>query len=125
LSFTKPGEVPFNLLALLHLSALLLSAAFLSGMPELALDWRFWVLFVAGPLVFWVGVKQGLGFVFDSSTGVRLPNGNVRLPDVAFVANGRLEGDVAPEDFCPVPPDLAARGRLSGRPSPIRARQSG
>jgi Uma2 family endonuclease len=51
--------------------------------------------------------EQGLGFVFDSSTGFRLPNGNVRLPDVAFVARGRLEGDLVPEDFCPLPPDLA------------------
>lgn len=60
LSFTKPGEVLFNLLALLHLSALLLSAAFLSGMPELALDGRFWAFFVAGPLAFWVGVTAVL-----------------------------------------------------------------
>jgi len=51
--------------------------------------------------------ERGLGFVFDSSTGFRMPSGNVRLPDVAFVAKGRLEGDRVPEDFCPVPPDLA------------------
>lgn len=56
MTFTKPGEVLFNLLALLHLAALFLSAAFLSQMPELALDGRFWALFVAGPLAFWVGV---------------------------------------------------------------------
>lgn len=56
MTFTKPGEVLFNLLALLHLSALLLSAAFLSQRPALALDWQFWALFVAGPLAFWVGV---------------------------------------------------------------------
>jgi Uma2 family endonuclease len=51
--------------------------------------------------------EQRLGFVFDSSTGFRLPNGNVRLPDVAFVARGRLEGDRVPDGFSPVPPDLA------------------
>lgn len=51
--------------------------------------------------------EHGVGSVVDSSTGFRMPNGNVRLPDVAFVASGRLEGDVAPEGFSPVPPDLA------------------
>jgi Uma2 family endonuclease len=51
--------------------------------------------------------EHALGFVLDSSTGFRLPNGNVRLPDVAFVATGRLENDAAPEGFSPVPPDLA------------------
>jgi Uma2 family endonuclease len=51
--------------------------------------------------------ERRLGFVFDSSTGFRLPNGNVRLPDVAFVARGRLEGDRVPDGFSPVPPDLA------------------
>ena len=48
-----------------------------------------------------------MGFVFDSSTGFRLPGGNVRLPDVAFVASGRFEGDNPPVGFSPVPPDLA------------------
>lgn len=38
--------------------------------------------------------EQGFGFVFDSSTGFRFPNGNVRLPDVTFLAKGRLEGDL-------------------------------
>jgi Uma2 family endonuclease len=51
--------------------------------------------------------ERRLGFVFDSSTGFRMPGGNVRLPDVAFVALGRLEGDIVPESFCPVAPDLA------------------
>ncbi|MGE0451929.1 MAG: Uma2 family endonuclease [Vicinamibacteria bacterium] len=51
--------------------------------------------------------ERGLGFVFDSSTGFRLPNGNVRLPDLAYVARGRFEGDRVPEDFSPIPPDLA------------------
>jgi Uma2 family endonuclease len=52
--------------------------------------------------------ERRLGFVVDSSTGFRMPTGNVRLPDVAFVAAGRLEGGAAPDGFCPVPPDLAA-----------------
>lgn len=45
------------------------------------------------------------GTVFDSSTGFRMPNGNVRSPDVAFVSRDRLH-DV-PEGFCPLAPDLA------------------
>ena len=53
-------------------------------------------------------IEQGrLGHLFDSSTGFRMPNGNVRLPDVAFVARGRFEGDKVPEGFSPVAPDLA------------------
>jgi Uma2 family endonuclease len=53
-------------------------------------------------------IEQGrLGQLFDSSTGFRMPNGNVRLPDVAFVARGRFEGDKVPEGFSPVVPDLA------------------
>jgi Uma2 family endonuclease len=48
-----------------------------------------------------------LGSVVDSNTGFRLPGGNVRLPDVAFVARGRFEGDKLPIGFSPVPPDLA------------------
>jgi Uma2 family endonuclease len=51
--------------------------------------------------------NQRLGHVFDSSTGFRLPGGNVRSPDVSFVARGRFEGDEVPEGLSPVPPDLA------------------
>jgi Uma2 family endonuclease len=53
-------------------------------------------------------VEQGrLGWVLGSSAGYRLPGGNVRSPDVSFVARGRFDGDVPPEGFSPVPPDLA------------------
>jgi Uma2 family endonuclease len=51
--------------------------------------------------------RHEAGHVFDSSTGFRLPKGNVRAPDVSFVARGRFEGDVPPDGFSPVPPDLA------------------
>ena len=51
--------------------------------------------------------QRRLGYLFDSSTGFRMPNGNVRLPDVAFVARGRFEGGKVPEGFSPVAPDLA------------------
>jgi Uma2 family endonuclease len=49
-----------------------------------------------------------LGRVFDSSAGFRLPGGNVRSPDVSFVATGRFENDEVPVGFSPVVPDLAA-----------------
>lgn len=48
-----------------------------------------------------------LGHVFESSTGFRLPGGNVRSPDVAFVRAGRFEGEVVPEGFPDIAPDLA------------------
>ncbi len=51
--------------------------------------------------------KHRLGYVFDSSTGFRLPGGNVRVPDVSFVAMGRFPDEQVPEGFSDVPPDLA------------------
>ena len=51
--------------------------------------------------------ERQLGHVLDSSTGFRLPGGNVRLPDVSFVAKGRLPDDQDPEGFAPLAPDLA------------------
>jgi Uma2 family endonuclease len=63
---------------------------------------------VASDLVILLGIhlrqaKQGR--LFDSSTGFRMPNGNVRVPDVAFVTAERAA--VVPEGFFPGPPDLA------------------
>jgi Uma2 family endonuclease len=52
-------------------------------------------------------VARGLGEVFDSSTGFRLPGGNLRVPDLSFVASARLPGGRAPVGFLYVPPDLA------------------
>ena len=37
-----------------------------------------------------------LGYVFESSTGFRLPGGNVRVPDVSFVSKGRFSGEQVP-----------------------------
>ncbi len=49
-----------------------------------------------------------LGHVFESSTGFRLPGGNVRSPDVSFVARGRFPNDEqVPEGFGDLAPDLA------------------
>lgn len=55
--------------------------------------------------------ENDLGAVFDSSTGFRLPNGNVRAPDVAFVVRGRLAGETAPAGFIALAPDLAVEVR--------------
>lgn len=50
--------------------------------------------------------KRGLGEVTESSTGFRLPSGNVRSPDVGFVAASRSpKGE--PEGFFEGAPDLA------------------
>jgi Uma2 family endonuclease len=46
-----------------------------------------------------------LGRVFDSSTGYRLPGGNVRSPDASFVFSKRLPR--VPEGFAELAPDLA------------------
>jgi Uma2 family endonuclease len=50
--------------------------------------------------------KGQLGYVFDSSTGFRLPGGNVRVPDVSFVARGRFRDEHVPEGFGDLAPDL-------------------
>jgi Uma2 family endonuclease len=51
--------------------------------------------------------ERHLGYLFDSSTGFRLPGGNVRLPDVAFVARGRFADEQIPEGLAYLAPDLA------------------
>ena len=53
-------------------------------------------------------VKDGkLGHVAAGDPGVRLPQGNVRAPDIGFVARGRFEDDRVPAGFSSVIPDLA------------------
>src|SRR4029453_17823408 len=52
-------------------------------------------------------LQEKLGYVFESSTGFRFPGGNVRVPDVSFVAKGRLADERPPVGFLDVPPDLA------------------
>jgi Uma2 family endonuclease len=47
------------------------------------------------------------GYVFDSSTGIRLPKENVRSPDVSFVARRRFKKTGVPKGFIPFAPDLA------------------
>lgn len=50
--------------------------------------------------------EQGLGEVLDSSTGYRLPGGNVRSPDVSFVSAARLPASGPPVGFAEFAPDL-------------------
>ena len=52
--------------------------------------------------------EDGSGVVFDSSTGFELPNGAVRSPDVAWVANTRLErlSEEEKRGFLPLYPDF-------------------
>ena len=52
--------------------------------------------------------EDGSGVVFDSSTGFELPNGAVRSPDVAWVANARLARLSTEEKrrFLPLCPDF-------------------
>jgi Uma2 family endonuclease len=51
--------------------------------------------------------EHRLGHVFESSTGFRLPSGNLRCPDVSFVAAGRFPTEQLPEGFIEFAPDLA------------------
>jgi Uma2 family endonuclease len=49
--------------------------------------------------------ERDLGDVLDSSTGFRLPSRNLRVPDISFVARGRVP-DPPPEGFAYLAPDL-------------------
>lgn len=51
--------------------------------------------------------EHRLGHVCGADAGFRLPGGNVRSPDVSFVAAGRFPDDRPPEDFGSLAPDLA------------------
>lgn len=51
--------------------------------------------------------ERRLGHAFDSSTGFRLPGGNVRSPDASVVVSGRLANERPPDDFADLAPDLA------------------
>src|SRR5262245_40306188 len=51
--------------------------------------------------------NRALGQVLDSSTGFRLPSGNVRSPDASFIAATRLTAHPLTDDFSDLPPALA------------------
>lgn len=61
---------------------------------------------LASMLLNYVKTSQ-LGKVYDSSTGYRLPNGNLRSPDVSFVRLERLPEGRSPKGFAHFAPDLA------------------
>lgn len=48
-----------------------------------------------------------LGHVYGSSAGYRLPAGDVRSPDISFVALSRLPGGRDPDDYADFAPGLA------------------
>lgn len=58
-------------------------------------------------IVFW-NRKTGLGKVFDSSSGFRLPNGAIRSPDTAWIAKERWEALTLEQrrGFAPICPDF-------------------
>ena len=64
---------------------------------------------LSAALVFFVR-QHKLGHVYGAQTGYRCfpdhPN-LVRMPDVSFVAAGRLPGDKTPKGWIRIPPDLA------------------
>ncbi len=72
-------------------------AGFRHGVVSVRLTWR---------LNTFVREAQ-LGYVLESSTGYRLPGGNVRSPDVSFVCRERLAGHELPVGFAEFAPDLA------------------
>jgi Uma2 family endonuclease len=51
--------------------------------------------------------ERKLGHVLDSSTGFRLPSGNVRSPDLSFVGIDRFADERPPQGFASLAPDLA------------------
>jgi Uma2 family endonuclease len=64
--------------------------------------------------------EHALGQVLDSSTGFRLPGGNVRSPDVSFISSERLANTALSDDFSEVAPDLAVEVLSPGdRPRPL------
>jgi Uma2 family endonuclease len=62
---------------------------------------------VSADLVVW-NRHHRLGIVFDSSTGFRLPNGAIRAPDTAWVAQARWQALTSEQrqGFAPLCPDF-------------------
>lgn len=71
-------------------------AGYRHGLVSVRLTAKLWT-FVAA---------HGLGDVLESSTGFRLPGGNVRCPDVSFVSAARVPAG-QPQGFAEFAPDLA------------------
>lgn len=67
---------------------------------------------LTGQLWLW-NRQHGLGHIFDSSTGFKLPNGAIRSPDVAWVKKERWEAltPLQRKKFVPLCPDFLAELR--------------
>lgn len=67
--------------------------------------------------------RTGLGYIFDSSTGFKLPDGSVLSPDASWVRRGRWEAlpQEAREGFPPLCPDVVFKVRsTSDTPTELR-----
>ncbi len=65
---------------------------------------------VAGKILYMIATfleNSPIGIVLTPDVGIRLPNGNVRSPDVTFVRNEKLPDGRAPDTFGEFVPDLA------------------
>jgi Uma2 family endonuclease len=65
---------------------------------------------VAGRILYVIATyldESPIGKVLTPDVGIRLPNGNVRSPDVTFVRNDKLPDGQSPETFGEFVPDLA------------------
>jgi Uma2 family endonuclease len=80
---------------------------------------------VAFQLTRWAKI-DGMGLVFDSSTGFRLPSGALRSPDVSWVSRSRLAAFTSEEKksrFLPLCPDFVIELRSeSDKPSRLQAK---
>ncbi|MBP0001507.1 MAG: Uma2 family endonuclease [Cyanobacteria bacterium SID2] len=67
---------------------------------------------ISGQLWLWNQQKKP-GYVFDSSTGFKLPNGAIRSPDASWIARDRWEALSAEEreKFAPICPDFVVELR--------------
>lgn len=52
-------------------------------------------------------IPRKLGRIYMSQAGFRMPNGDLRAPDVSFVRTEKLPGGRSPKKFGHFPPDLA------------------
>jgi Uma2 family endonuclease len=79
---------------------------------------------IAVRLIRWLGPHaDGIGELFDSSTGFRMISGNVRSPDVSYVAQSRLPDGPLPIGFLDGAPDLAVEIISPSEDEPDMARK--
>jgi Uma2 family endonuclease len=64
-----------------------------------------------------------VGEIFDSSTGFRMPSGNIRSPDVSVMLRSRLPGGRVPSGYLDGAPDLAVEIISPSEDEPDMARK--